>query len=100
MTQKPLTHQEFFQIPEDDISQEDKQLIEKEVLETSGTSDGSADTRYCCALRGYLAASWFFLKPDDDLRKEVGLMAACFSDGWHWALQFERPDYLPRLRRR
>lgn len=85
MENKPLTQTEFFEIPEDDITRSDKELIEKVVLDIAGDKKGSPNVRACCAVRGYLAKMCLDVDPDDDFREELGMTAACFIDGWNWA---------------
>jgi len=90
MENKPLTQMEFFSIPEDDITRADKELIEKQVLEIAGSKKESPNIPACMAMRGYLAKMWLDAEPDDDLREDAGMMAACFIDGWNWRSSVKR----------
>ena len=80
-----LTSRELTNIPQDDISTEDKELIEGAVREYAGLYEESANTERRQALRSYLVNLLTEMGPDAAMRQEIGKIAAQFADGWEYA---------------
>lgn len=79
---KPMTADELQ--AHDGISPEDKKLIEENI----GQLADSPDEPRCKAMRGWLAALWEEMEPDDELRRDADMMVASWSDGWNYCLEY------------
>lgn len=79
---EPRTNEELQAM--DEILWQDKQLITNIVETGAGLDDNDIRVR---AIRGYLVGMLLDHEVDDELREELGGMAASFSDGWTGALE-------------
>ncbi len=84
-SKKRLTTGELQNIPQDDIAQEDKELIEKCVLEHGGGYEESLNIELRQGIRAYLVTLCFEQVLDDELRGEFPNAAATFADGWQYS---------------
>ena len=82
MERKLLTVEDLVGL--DEISAEDKALIENQVTDAGGCATEGPDTVLHMAIRGYLATTFTEVEPDAKDRADLGNTAASFSDGWTW----------------
>ena len=82
MERKLLTAAELAGL--DEISAEDKALIEEKVTDAGGCPQEGPDDVLRMAVRGYLATTFIEIKPDANSRSNLSDTAATFADGWAW----------------
>lgn len=81
--EKSLTQEQLKQTS--DISEADKELIEATVGDTGMDHDGDADSSLAKAMRAFLARLFLEVVPDEILREDIKMRAACFVEGWEYA---------------
>lgn len=74
----------------DDLSPEDKALVEQQVTEYGGGREDPPDIPLRQAIRGYLVRRATEEAIDEQVRLELPYDAACFADGWEAAMEYHK----------